>query len=361
MSIKYIAMYLPQYYPIPENDKWYGKGFTEWTNVAKAKKLFPGHYEPHIPADLGFYDTRLSATRHEQAELAKNYGISAFAYWHYWFGNGKELLEMPFRSVLEDKTVDFPFCLAWANHSWEKKLWDNQAKNEMIVKQEYPGENDIINHFNSVLPAFKDKRYVLIGNKPLFMIYQPLDMPEISSMIRIWNELARRNGFDGIFFIGKDFECKNKRSILEKGYNAVYNDTILSIFQRKSKVDKARLLVLRKAFGIPIKFSYKRAMKYMVPDVDKETSTIPLVAPNWDHSPRSGRNSIILTDCKPKYFEEVLRRATSACQDKPENEKIVIIKSWNEWGEGNHLEPDLKYGMGYLEAVKKVREEFEGK
>lgn len=359
MSTKYIAMYLPQYYPIPENDKWYGKGFTEWTNVAKAKKLFPGHYEPHVPADLGFYDTRLPETRRAQAKMAEEYGITAFAYWHYWFGKGKQLLEMPFAEVLKDKEITLPFCLAWANHSWEKKLWDNQAKNEMIMKQEYPGVEDFILHFDYLLPAFKDKRYLLINNKPLFMIYRPLDVPEIDVMIKMWNDLAKSNGFDGIYFIGKDFDCRDKQRIMGLGFNAIYNDTILSIHQRKMKIDKLRLLIERKVFGIPTKFSYRRAMKYMVPEEDKDATTIPLIAPNWDHSPRSGRNSVILTDSKPQYFEEVLRKATECCKDKPEEERIVILKSWNEWGEGNHLEPDLKYGMGYLEAVKRVREEYE--
>ena len=137
-----IAFYLPQFHPIPENDEWYGRGFTEWTNVAKAKPLFKGHYQPHIPADLGFYALRLRDTIVSQVELAKEYGVDGFCYWHYWFGNGRRLLEKPFISLVADKTIDFPFSLAWANESWEKKLWDAKKKNEIIVKQEYLGVED---------------------------------------------------------------------------------------------------------------------------------------------------------------------------------------------------------------------------
>ena len=155
---KFIAFYLPQFHPIPENDYWYGKGFTEWTNVAKGKPLFKGHYQPHIPADLGFYDLRLRDTIVAQTELAKKYGIDGFCYWHYWFGNGKRLLERPFQAIVEDKSIDFPFSLAWANETWEKKLWDKEKKNEIIAKQEYPGIQDYIDHFYALIDAFKDKR-----------------------------------------------------------------------------------------------------------------------------------------------------------------------------------------------------------
>ena len=358
MSIKYIALYLPQYHPVAENDRWYGKGFTEWTNVVKAKKLFWGHYEPHIPADLGFYDLRLREVRQEQANLAKEYGIGGFCYWHYWFGNGKELLDMPFKEVVKDKDIDLPFALAWANHSWEKKLWSNQAKNEMMVVQQYPGIDDYRAHYESLLSAFKDERYIKVDNKPLFLIYQPLHSDEIRKIIILWNNWAKEDGFKGIYFVGKDFNCKNKRKILEMGFDAVYDDTITNIHSRMTKVQKAFYMGCRKLLGMPTVFSYKKAMRYMVQESNKEEDVYPLVAPNWDHSPRSGRNSIILHNCKPLYFEEILRRATECVANRKPDNRIVFIKSWNEWGEGNHLEPDLKYGKGYLEAVKKVFNDY---
>src|SRR5690606_30741117 len=190
-KVKAIAFYLPQFHPIKENDEWWGKGFTEWTNVAKAKPMFPGHYQPHIPADLGFYDLRLSEARIAQADLAKKYGISAFCYWHYWFGNGRRILERPFQEVLESGTPDFPFCLAWANETWSG-IWHGNPKT-ILVEQVYPGEQDYIDHFNSILPAFKDKRYFKVDGKPLFMVYKPMEIPDLPLFVSTFRRLATEN------------------------------------------------------------------------------------------------------------------------------------------------------------------------
>lgn len=192
-----IAFYLPQYYPVPENDKMWGKGFTEWTNVAKAKPQFKGHYQPQIPADLGFYDLRLPQVRIEQAKMAREYGIEGFCYWHYWFGNGKRILEMPFDEVLKSGEPDFPFCLAWANHSWSNKTWQKAngiTKEVTFLEQTYPGDEDYILHFNSLLPAFRDKRYITVDDKPLFMVYDPTNIPDNAHFIELWNKLAVENG-----------------------------------------------------------------------------------------------------------------------------------------------------------------------
>jgi lipopolysaccharide biosynthesis protein len=190
-SVRVIASYLPQFHPIPENDEWWGKGFTEWTNVGKAKPLFRGHYQPKVPADLGYYDLRLPETRQAQADLAKEYGVEAFCYWHYWFGNGRRLLERPFNEVLTSGKPDFPFCLGWANHSWEDKQFSKEGTNRMLMEQLYPGEADYINHFNALLPAFKDKRYIRVDDKPLFMIYAPFLFNDVSNFISLWQKLAR--------------------------------------------------------------------------------------------------------------------------------------------------------------------------
>ena len=174
MKARIIAYYLPQFHPIPENDEVWGKGFTEWTNVAKAKPLFRGHYQPRIPADLGFYDLRLPEVREQQAELARDAGVEGFCYWHYWFGNGKMLLERPFEEVLKSGKPDFPFCLCWANHSWTTKTWKKghgSSSRTMIAEQLYPGEEDDIAHFNYCLPAFKDPRYITVEGKPLFGVF----------------------------------------------------------------------------------------------------------------------------------------------------------------------------------------------
>lgn len=212
-SARVIAFYLPQFHPVPENDEWWGKGFTEWTNVGKARSLFPGHYQPKVPADLGYYDLRVSETRKAQADMAREYGIEGFCYWHYWFGNGKRLLERPFNEVLASGEPDFPFCLAWANESWRGYYHGIKAK-ETLIDQLYPGEEDYIAHFNAVLPAFKDKRYITVDGKPLFMIYHPFDnQMEINTFIKLWRELAVQNGLEGIFFVGQTYHWMTKRLI----------------------------------------------------------------------------------------------------------------------------------------------------
>lgn len=354
MKVRFLAIYLPQYHPIPENNEWYGEGFTEWTNVAKAKSLFKGHYQPHIPADLGFYDLRLKESRLAQVELAKSYGIEGFCYWHYWFGNGKQLLEMPFNEVVKDKDIDFPFCLAWANHDWEKKLWDNKGNNKIIAKQTYNGEKDHIEHFNSLLNAFKDERYIKVDGKLLFFIYNPFDSEEIPQKMKLWNELAKKHGLKGFYFVAKTFFNEKKQKLLELGFDSIYSDNMLGIHRNLSTFHKVKLLLERKILKRPTVFSYKEAAKFFVTKDSYSETTIPVIIPNWDHSPRSAANGFIFKNCEPKYFEKVVEEALEAVKEKSEEKRIILIKSWNEWGEGNHLEPDLKYGKGYLEAIKKA-------
>src|SRR4030066_949188 len=186
-----IALYLPQYPPIPENDEWWGRGFTEWTNTAKARTLFRGHYQPHVPADLGFYDLRVPETRIAQAEMAKEYGIEAFCYYHYWFA-GKSLLERPFAEVLESGKPDFPFCLCWANQTWTG-IWHG-APNRILIEQTYPGMEDHRRHFEALLPAFCDKRYLKVAGKPLFAIYNPMELPATPRVLELWRGLAANAG-----------------------------------------------------------------------------------------------------------------------------------------------------------------------
>lgn len=356
-KVRAIAFYLPQFHPTKENDEWWGKGFTEWTNVAKARPLFRGHYQPHIPADLGFYDLRLSESREAQAELAKKYGIEGFCYWHYWFGNGKRLLERPFNEVLSSGKPDFPFCLAWANHSWMKKLWDPQAtyKDKLLMEQIYPGDEDIKAHFYTVLPAFKDKRYIKVNDCPLFLIYAPLDYKEISHFISIWRELAILNGLKGVFFVGQG-SMINRKKILDLGFDAFNDATIFGIKEKRSFLWILIRKIVARLFKYPITYSYADAMKYWVYSEAKNRDTIPTIIPNWDHSPRSGAKGLILTNATPKLFQRHVEEVVNLVKDKNEEERIIFIKSWNEWGEGNYLEPDLKYGCGHLEALKSAIE-----
>ena len=189
-----LAFYLPQFHPIPENDEWWGRGFTEWRNVAKARPLYGRHYQPRIPADLGMYDLRVPETRAAQADLARAYGVEAFCYWHYWFA-GRRILERPFNDVLRMKEPNFPFCLAWANQTWTG-IWHG-LHDKILIEQTYPGREDYIAHFRAVLPAFLDDRYVRVDGKPLFYVYVPKELPNSREFTDLWRELALEAGFNG--------------------------------------------------------------------------------------------------------------------------------------------------------------------
>lgn len=357
-DVKIIAFYLPQFYPVKINDELYGVGFTEWRNVAKAKPLFPGHYQPHIPGDLGFYDLRVPETREAQADMAKSYGIDGFCYWHYWLGNGIEFLERPAKEVLESKKPDFPFCLAWANHDWKANSFI--AKNaKTVIKQEYPGIDDYEKHFYSVLPYFRDERYIKIDDKPVFMIYQPMAHSDIPEFITLWRKLANKNGINDIYFIGhinNDVKHITKEMVFSTGVDAINMEGITSWYSKHDFI-LSRIIgkIFRTIFRVPHFISYRKAMKYFVTKDCKEENIFPSVIPNWDNTPRRYTNGIVLTNSTPKLFKEHLRNVFELIKDKPENRKIVFLKSWNEWAEGNYVEPDLKYGFGYLEAIRDVK------
>ena len=226
-STKVLAYYLPQFHPIKENDEWWGKGFTEWVNVAKARPLFRGHEQPKIPADLGFYDLRLPETRELQAEYAKRAGISAFCYWHYWFGNGVRMMQNPLEEVIRLGKPDFPFCLAWANHTWYQKFWSNGnsrfslEKSKVLVEQMYPGKEDYKLHFQNMLPAFQDTRYFKIDGRLVFVVYAPEKLPDAHGFISYWQELAKENKLPGFYFIAHCFSSKLLPLIRQLGFDAI--------------------------------------------------------------------------------------------------------------------------------------------
>ena len=348
-----IAFYLPQFHPIPENDNWWGKGFTEWTNVGKAKPLFRGHYQPRVPADLGYYDLRVPETRKAQADLAREHGIEGFCYWHYWFGNGKRLIERPFNEVLKSGDPDFPFCLAWANETW--KGFDHGLKNRnVLIEQHYPGEDDYIAHFYDVLPAFKDSRYIKLDEKPIFMIYRPLANDEIKIFIKVWRKLALENGLKGIYFIGHLNQLNYSIvDILSSGVDGV-NTTRLTNYNYNYQswisklVNKSYKIFIKK----PYTFSYKLMSKYFIVDeVDKIDNVFPSIIPGWDHSPRSGVEGLIMTNSTPELFEKHVKHVVELVQVKKHDNRLVFLKSWNEWAEGNYVEPDLKWGNKFLKAI----------
>jgi len=358
-DVRILATYLPQFHPIPENDEWWGKGFTEWTNVGKAKPLFRGHYQPRVPADLGYYDLRLAEVRQQQADMAREYGIEGFCYWHYWFGNGKRLLEMPFNEVLNSGKPDFPFCLSWANHDWEDKLFTKNGPNRMLIKQLYPGEEDYIAHFNAVLPAFKDKRYIRVDNKPLFQIYSPLDFKEVSKFIEIWQNLAKQNGFEGIHFVGHTLSDEDFDPILKKGFDAVNIVRLFHFFKKEYTLpERAYIKMMRVWFNHGKLLDYRKLYKYFSSKDDERENCYPTIFPNWDHSPRSGRKGHIFINSNPEAFKKHVKLVLETVKNKAPQHKLIFIKSWNEWGEGNYMEPDLKFGRGYLEALKEAISEF---
>ena len=352
-----IAFYLPQYHPTQDNDKWWGKGFTEWTNVGKAKPLFKGHYQPKIPADLGYYDLRLPESRTAQTELAKEAGIYGFCYYHYWFGNGKMELERPFQEVMSSGEPDFPFMICWANESWHKKFWNKDGKGstkEILIKQTYPGEKDIIEHFNYLLPAFKDHRYIKINGKPLFMIYNPLQYKDRQKFIQKWNELAIENGLPGIEFI-----CQIRDNITSEVCNELHAEgfayintmRLWEVFNRRLNLGK-RIVnrIKRTIFKLPYTVDFKRYYQLLINKDDEKDYIIPTIVPNWDHTPRSGVSGTVLTNSTP----DLLRKQMDLILNQADGKPIIFLKSWNEWGEGNYIEPDLKYGHGYLNAIKEA-------
>lgn len=360
-----IAFYLPQFHPTLDNDKWWGKGFTEWTNVGKAKPLFHGHYQPKVPADLGYYDLRLPEAREAQALLAKEAGIEGFCYYHYWFGNGKQELELPFNEVLRLGKPDFPFCLCWANESWHSKFWNNSGHSfskKTLIEQKYLGYQDNVAHFYKLLPAFKDHRYITVNGKILFMIYRPLHFENIKEFIEDWRMLAAENGLKGFHFIGqlgqlgKDPSKDEINKTMMLGFDGVNILRLWSALGKRSFMNKSADKLYSMITGIPRIAKYKSVYPFFVGEEETRPNIYPTLIPNWDHTPRSGSNGYVLLDSTPYLFRSHVSNVFSTISNKSIEDKIVFLKSWNEWGEGNYMEPDLRYGMGYINVLRKELE-----
>lgn len=376
MRARVITYYLPQYHPVPENDKFWGKGFTEWTNVAKAKPLFRGHYQPQIPADLGFYDLRLSEVREAQADLAREAGIEGFCYWHYWFGNGKKVLDMPFNEVLKSGRPDFPFCLGWANHSWTTKTWEKGksfTSETMIFEQLYPGDEDYTAHFYDVLPAFRDHRYITVEGKPLFVIFDPDAFKDATHFMKLWNELAKKNGLKGVYFVGRcdalpEMSLKSIRKIdqltkpryenmLKRGYDGINSVTLkYAEFKATGVLHKAVHSFMRKYFGgwVLDKYKYGDIMKHFITPEDYMDRIYPQLIPRRDRSPRSGRKAMIYYNSTPELFEIAAENAVKCVEKRDMDHRLIFLNAWNEWGEGAYMEPDIRYGKKYIETLRKV-------
>ncbi len=341
-----LAHYLPQFHPIPENDRWWGKGFTEWTNVAKARPLFRGHVQPHLPADLGFYDLRVPEVREAQADLARHHGVTGFCYWHYWFA-GRLLLERPLEDMLRDRGAGFPFCVAWANQSWSG-VWHG-APGKILVEQTYPGADDDADHFAYLRPALEDRRYITVAGKPVLFIYKPADLPDPARFVERWQKMAIDAGFRGLYLVAALGESEYPTH-LEDGFDAaVYYQFP---FEENGATWFRDRLMSRRLMPGPRRFPYLRT--FPEPPSDLPGVVFPCVYPNWDNTPRSGRAGRVATESTPERFGAQVRRAVELATANPPDEQFLMIKSWNEWAEGNYLEPDAEYGLGRLEALARA-------
>lgn len=364
-----LAFYLPQYRPVEENDKWFGKGFTEWTSVAKTKPLFRNHYQPKVPADLGFYDLRLPDVREQQAKLAQEAGITAFCYYHYWFGNKQTILEETLQEVVASGSPDFPFCLCWANESWYRKCWHsdtNYLSQEIIFEQTYPGEQDVDEHFYFLLDTFKDKRYYKIDGRLVFIIYNLEDFKkgDVHAFMNRWQVLAKENGLPGFYFISYSTDEKDVVDDKHKGFDA----TILSLF--KSPVIGKKNNFLYAKFHSVLSFTssligrsldaldYGKIYHMFSSRLFSREKIFPVLVPNWDNSPRRGAGGTIYYNSTPENFRKHVNEVFDLIKDKSPENKIVFLKSWNEWGEGNYMEPDLVYGHGYLKELREAIEDY---
>ncbi len=361
--IRPVAIYLPQYHPIPENDQWWGAGFTEWTNVTKAKPLFRGHSQPRFPADLGYYDLRLSEVREKQAEIAFNHGIEGFCYYHYWFGHGRQILQRPFNEVLQHKKPDFPFMLCWANETW-KGVWFGTAQNKTLIEQAYPGVEDYKQHFQYLLPAFRDSRYISVEGKPVFYVYMATSLPDTKIFTETFRACAHEAGFPGIYLIAG--RCPIDWNPEHHGFDGVVGSEFsqMNFLEKathspKNKVGKLIQKLKSNIFSTynkpsPLVIPYKDAIAYLVADKNFDFDYFPCAIPNWDNTPRAGENGMVLHQSTPELWAKHFNKAIEKTKNNPKDRQFIFIKSWNEWAESNYLEPDTEWGYAYLQVIKNL-------
>jgi lipopolysaccharide biosynthesis protein len=346
-----IAFYLPQYHPIPENDEWWGAGFTEWTNVVRSKPLFPGHYQPQLPTELGFYDLRVPEVRERQAELAKQYGIYGFCYYHYWF-NGKRLLNLPIDQILETKRPDFPFCLCWANENWTRR-WDGQDQ-QILIQQNY-SETDDREHIRWLLRVFSDDRYIRVDGKPLFLVYRTSYLPNPLKTTTIWREEAHKAG------IGELFLCRVDSFLEDPGDpNLIGFDGAVD-FQPKMGLHPPlwnrvlRWMAKRIQIELPRIYDYPSVVRLMLRRSYPGYCRFPCVIPSWDNTARRRKSApTIYINSSPERYEAWLSAVVQGFLPESTDQKLVFINAWNEWAEGCHLEPCEKWGRAYLEATARA-------
>lgn len=352
-----IAIHLPQFHPFKENDQWWGMGFTEWTNVTKAKPRYEGHYEPHLPSDTGFYDLRLPEARELQADLAKQYGIYGFCYYHYWF-NGKQLMDRPVNEILSMGKPDFPFMLCWANENWARN-WDG-GFTDVLMKQEYSHEDDI-SHIRWLCKyVFPDKRYIRVDNKPVFIVYRVALFPDFEETVRTWRQIAQDEFQMELYLIETMFPGDPSHTSITRGVDAAMDFQPLGVMTSGLPLQPIKSLnPLEPKEQQPTVYNYSDYVDYCRA-MDLPDRCYPCVSPGFDNSPRRiERTFLSFTECSPenygRWLFDCLCRSTSLQGDA---ENFVFINAWNEWAEGNHIEPDQKWGRQYLEATKEYIEKY---
>lgn len=361
--MKIIAFYLPQFHPIPENDAVWGEGFTEWTNVKRAVPLYEGHQQPVVPLNKNYYDLRDTNILKWQAELAREYGIYGFCIYHYWI-EGRKLLEKPLELLLENRDIDINYCISWANHSWTDS-W--KGTNKMIINQTYGGKEDWDEHFEYLLSFFKDNRYILIDEKPLLLIFNPEDIPNLNEMLDYWQERAKKEGFNGIAFSYQNYYFGVKKSRDDSRFTyGIEHQPAYAFYDYRSKFKMfirekgyKLLVALEKKFKMHINkdvtslefMDYDKLWDKIIEREPEDEKRIPGAFSGWDNTPRKGKNGLIVKGASPEVFERYMTKQIERAK-KVYHKNMLFIAAWNEWAEGSMLEPDEQNGYGYLEAIK---------
>ncbi|MVO98400.1 glycoside hydrolase family 99-like domain-containing protein [Paenibacillus lutrae] len=348
--MKLIAFLLPQFHVIEENDRWWGKGFTEWTNVKKAVSLYRHHKQPKLPLNDYYYDLTDPDARRWQAETARAYGIYGFCYYHYWF-KGKRLLERPFQEILSSRDPDFPFCLSWANEPWTRR-WDGM-ESDVLMPQDYGDEEDWKAHFDSLLDAFKDERYIRVEGKPVFLIYRPASIPRCEEMLLFWRKLALQNGLEGLHLVRTlgGFPLGEQHGFdasveYEPHYTFAHGSMNQPWLQIPVK-DRMHLVV-----------DYDRVWTNILERTPHRNGeqVYPGAFVNWDNTPRKKAEGQSSIGMNPQKFSWYLSKQISRAREAYRSD-FLFINAWNEWAEGAYLEPDQDFGYGYLQAVKEALEQ----
>lgn len=360
-DVRFIAFYLPQFYPTAENDEWWGPGHTEWNFVANARPLFPDHMQPRLPADLGFYDLRVPETRQAQAELAAINGIYGFCYYHYWH-NGRRLLSRPFETVLRSGEPDFPFCLSWANHSWAKPCG---SYSKILSYQTYSPE-DHLRHIRWLCEVFSDPRYIRVAGRPLFLVHWAHHIPDVAQVLDLWRSEASRLGVGDLYLCRVEFTSKDRGDPILAGFDAAVewqpdganlplpNLSAIGGSRRKRR-EVARFLASLNASV----FSYSDLISKAVAKPRPQHKRYPCLTPAWDNSPRRRLEPTIFIDSKPELYARWINLVLSDFEPFSAEENLIFVNAWNEWGESATLEPCQVWGHGFLDVHRKLYQSVE--